>query len=98
MTPTEAAPGASEQRWHTPPQLAKMLGVEPAKIIGWINRGELRAVNVADRNSQRPRWRISPEAFEEFTRPRTSTPHIKPVRRQRPSGYVPKYYQPSVSA
>jgi excisionase family DNA binding protein len=77
------AKAAAVQRWLTPPQLAAMLGVEPPKVIGWINRGELRAVNVADKKGKRPRWRISPEAFEDFIKPRTSAAPVKPTRRKR---------------
>lgn len=71
------------QKWHTPPELAKQLGIEPAKVIGWIKSGELRAVNLATKQSRRPRWKISPDSFEEFTRPRESKAVIKPPRRQR---------------
>lgn len=40
----------------SPPKAAKLLGVHPEKIVGWINSGELLAMNVSNR--QRPRWRI----------------------------------------
>jgi hypothetical protein len=70
-------------RWLTPPQLAQMLGIDPIKVIGWIKRGELAAVNVAKNNGWRPRWRISPEALEAFLKPRTARPEVKPERRRR---------------
>jgi len=43
--------------------------VDPMKVLGWIRRGELRAVNGADQNGKRPRWRIPPEALDEFLCP-----------------------------
>jgi len=86
LKPAEAAKvGAkNESVWKTPPQLAKMLGIEPPKVIGWIKRGELRAVNVADRTGGRPRWRISPDAVENFLRVRESkAPPPKATRQRR---------------
>jgi len=73
-------------RWLTPPQLAEIMGVEPPKVIAWIKRGELRAVNVADcLNAKRPRWRIPPEAFEDFVKARESKPAPRITRRKRKS-------------
>ena len=72
-------------RYLSPPAVAEMLGIEAAKVVRWIRRGELRAINVADVNGKRPRWRISPEALEEFFRSRESRPAPKPIRRRRQS-------------
>ena len=47
----------------TPPRLAKRLAVSPEKVLGWIRRGELRAVDVADKQGGRPRWRIRRERY-----------------------------------
>jgi|GEM_PF-1611561 len=60
--------------WLTPPRLAKQLGISCEKVLTWIRSGELRAVNVAERLSGRPRWRISPAALEEFFKRRESGP------------------------
>lgn len=60
--------------WLTPPRLAKQLGVSCEKVLTWIRNGELRAINVAERLSGRPRWRISPAALEEFCKRRESSP------------------------
>ena len=47
--------------------VAARLAVNQTKVCGWIARGELRAVNVADRpDGQRARWRITPEALAAF--------------------------------
>jgi len=53
-------------------QIADQLSVEIGRVCDWINQGELRAVNVVRRVSMKPRWRVSPEALEEFLRRRQS--------------------------
>jgi len=58
----------------TPPQVAKLLGVSSAKVILWIRQGELRALNLANRGCNRPRYSISPEALEAFERSRQVIP------------------------
>ena len=69
-TAKQARSSQADPTWLTPPQLAKQLGVDAQKVLGWIRSGELRAVNVAERACLRPRWRISAEAIEEFLRRR----------------------------
>lgn len=64
-------------RYITPPMYAKLLGVNPDKILAWIACGELRAVNVADRVGGRARWRISAEAIANFERRRAA---VKPAK------------------
>lgn len=58
--------------YQSPPQIASELGVQPPKIIGWIHSGELHAVNVANRGSKRPRWRISRESLAAFLMARSA--------------------------
>lgn len=70
--------------WHTPPEIAAQLGVEPEKVRDWIERGELIAVNIAARTTGRPRWRISTEEFQHFLVRRRSGPKMTPIRRRRP--------------
>jgi excisionase family DNA binding protein len=62
-------------------------------VLAWINRGELRAVNVGRRpGAKRPRWRITPEALAAFELARTpSPPPPRGRRRQRP-GEVVQFY------
>ena len=72
-------------RHITPPMLARQYGVKPDKILAWIARGELRAVNVAERIGSRPRWRISPAAIAEFEHRRAAKPAVKRPRRKRPT-------------
>src|SRR4051794_24091311 len=46
----------------TPPEIAKVLRVSYEKVLGWIRRGELEAVDVG--NKLRPRYRIARSAFD----------------------------------
>lgn len=50
------------ERYLTPPQVGKMLGVNADKIVSWIRAGLLRASNVSD--GIRPRWRIAPQDLQ----------------------------------
>ena len=56
----------------SPPAVADQLGVKPSKVIGWIERGELRAANLADRLGKRPRYRIDPADLADFLRVRSA--------------------------
>lgn len=69
----------------TPPEVAKLLGVSLRTVRIWIETGELRAVNVsANRQSRKPRLRISQEALAEFQRVREGkpSPTAAPKRRK----------------
>lgn len=65
----------------TPPEIAKRLRVSNQKVLGWIRRAELKAVNVG--NGFRPRYRISPDSFALFLASREVQPPAPHVRRQR---------------
>jgi len=68
--------------WPTPPKFAKTLGVKPEKIIGFIQSGELIAIDVSAKPGVgRPRYRIPPSAIADFIARRTVTPRLKPPRR-----------------
>lgn len=84
----------SERAYLTPPQIASELGVQVGKILGWIARGELRAVNLAERaNGKRPRWKISRQALDDFLAARTPTPPQTNKRRTKRRGsYEFEYY------
>ena len=73
----------------SPPAAAKLLKIDPSKILAWINRGELLAVNLAASTSGRPRWRIAPDDLQAFLNRRASQ-SPKPTRRRRikPAGVV----------
>ena len=81
------------KRYLTPPEIAKRYGCKPEKVIGWIKRGELRAINSGD--GIRPRWKVRPEDLEAFEAARSNVATIapKPTRRQRrkPEGVIQFY-------
>lgn len=66
-----------------PPELARRYRVNVDKVRGWINTGELRAVNVASKPGGRPRWRISEAAIEAFELRRSAVVPTKTTRRRR---------------
>jgi hypothetical protein len=67
--------------WFTPPQIARTRRIRVGKVLDWIRRGELVAVNLAEKRGGRPRWRISPEALERFDQTRSSR---RPVLTRKP--------------
>jgi transposase len=70
----------------TPPQIAKRYRVSPEKVLGWIRRGELRAINIAmNPHGKRPRWIITAEALADFEQARSSRPAPRPSPRTRRS-------------
>ncbi len=71
----------------TPGAIAKKLGVHIRKIHGWIEAGELAAINVASTTSIRPRWIVLPEALAEFERRRSALPKVE---QEKPSRKLPK--------
>lgn len=68
----------TDERFLTPPQIAKVLGVGPDKVAAFIERGELIAVNTS--LSTRPRWKVAPEALQRFLESRSNSP--KPAKKR----------------
>ena len=80
--------------WHNVPWIAATYCVSADKVRGWIQRGELAAVDVATKGGKRPIWRISPEALAAFVAGRaagTSRPAPVPQTRRR-TGKLTKTY------
>lgn len=72
------------QRDMTPPQLARSIGAKPAKVNHWINTGQIEAYDSREEvGSGKPRWRITPEAWETFKRRRSNKPAPTPAPRRR---------------
>jgi hypothetical protein len=65
-------------------------------VRGWIRRGELLALNVADSKCGRPRFVVTPEALEQFERSRAAATPDKPVprRKRRPAGMIDFFPDP----
>ena len=80
-------------RWLSPPQVGRIVGVAPEKIIALIRSGELRAINVATRGSRRPRYRVRPEDLESWARGRQAVPTpTPPAPRRRRQSEVKTFY------
>ena len=77
----------TDERFLTPPQIAKLLGVSVDKVAAFIERGELKAVNTSLGRS-RPRWKVEPEAFRRFCDSRSNQP--KPATKTRKRSSIPK--------
>lgn len=84
------------REWMTPPQVGRQLRVKPERIVGWIRSGELAAVDVSSRPGVgRPRYRISPEALDEFLKRRAAGRQAKPAKRpkrRQPAAGVIQFY------
>ena len=76
----------------TPPQIGEQYGVDPAKVLGWIRRGELRAMNVATTIGGRPRYRIAPADLAAFEAARSAGPTPRVSRRRRTDPSVIQFF------
>jgi len=79
---------------YLPRDIAKRFGVGLPKVLGWIQRGELGAVNIASTTEGRPRWRIRDcdlLAFEMRRLSRPPEPSFTRIRRT-PAGDVPRRF------
>jgi hypothetical protein len=86
---------ASEsQRYFSPPQIAEQYAIDPHKVVGWIRRGELKAIDVATHTGGRPRYRVSSESLAEFEAKRSANPQpkISRIRRRRTDPTIHEYF------
>ena len=84
---------AAKAKWLTPPEVAGVLGIDVEKIHKWIAAGELLAVNLAERQGRRPRWKIDPVELSAFLRRRQSQPPTpRAVSRKKLPPDVPRYF------
>ena len=73
-------------------QVAELYQVGRDAVDGWIKSGALRAINVG-KGTIKPRYRIMPDALEEFERARTvSPPPPRPRRRRKRRPEVYEYF------
>lgn len=87
--------GPDCSKWTTIPALAKELGVDQMKIHAWIRRGELLAVNIAERPNGHPRWRIPAGAWDAFQAARSNQARLpvpRAPRRRKPAPPIIEYY------
>lgn len=83
----------SHHPFLTPAQAAELLGIATGKVLGWIQSGELSAVDVSAARGQRPRWRIDPAEWDRFINARRSSPPPKLSKPRKLRGTVTKFIQ-----
>jgi excisionase family DNA binding protein len=69
----------SVERFLTPSEIARRLRVSSERVMGWIRRAELRAVNLGD--SRRSKYRVRPADLESFLTMREVQPPTPRHRR-----------------
>jgi hypothetical protein len=74
--------------------LTERYAVSEHTVLGWINRGELRAINVGRRlGAKNPRWRVTQEALEAFELSRMVTPPMPKAPRRKRLPEVIEFYK-----
>lgn len=85
---------SSADKLLTPGDIAKRLRISPVRVKGWIRRGELPAINLADSTLQKiTQYRVAEEdliAFLNARRVSGNPPRIARPRRKDPD--VIKFY------
>jgi transposase len=79
-------------RGLSPRDVCRRYKVGIDKVMGWIRRGELKAINVATALCGKPRWVVTPEGLAEFERLRAGGPPKKQRKRRRPDSDYKDYY------
>lgn len=85
-------PVVSPPRYLSPPEIAKRYAVDPHKVLSWIRRGTLRAIDVSTSTGGRPRYRISPADLAAFELSRTVQPPTPRMRRRRADPNVIQFF------
>jgi hypothetical protein len=85
-------PSALLDKMLSPPQAAKLMGVDPHKVTAFIKSGDLVAFDLASPGSRRPRWRIAEDALETFLLRRQSRPAPPARKRRRQPAEVKEFY------
>ena len=77
----------------TPPEPGRLWRVTPEKVIALIRAGRLRAADLAMPGSRWPRFRISPQAVQDFELGRQPAPPPAPAvsRRRRSEGTLTRF-------
>ena len=78
----------SLEPYLTPPEIAELLRVSSEKVLGWIRKAELKAVNVSE--GFRPRYRIRREDLDLFLRSREVQPPAPRAPRERQKPLTPE--------
>jgi len=83
---------ASRKTKLTPPELAKLWGIDVQKVLHWIRSGELRAINAATDRNGRPRYLIDISDIAIFETARAVTPPTPRARRRRTDPDVIEFF------
>ena len=83
---------ATNQEKLTPPQLAKIWGIGPDKVLAWIRKGELKATNVATISGGRPRYLIDKADLRDFEQGRVSALRPRSKSRKRLPSKVTEFF------
>jgi hypothetical protein len=75
----------------TTSEVAKRYRVSSDKVLGWIRKGELAAINTSTSLLARPRFIILPEALTAFEQNRTAGPPPEKPRRRKQKVLVDFY-------
>ena len=71
-------------RWKTPPEIAREIRVDVHHVLSEIKVGRLVAIDVRRPGASRARYRVSPEALEDYLRLlQVVPPPPRPSRRPR---------------
>jgi excisionase family DNA binding protein len=81
-----------QRAYHSPPDIAKQLGINDTKVLTWIRNGELIAIDISTVRGGRPRWRIRHEDLEAFLQKRRTTKPVSARRRQKAATSGPNYF------
>ena len=71
-----------QKRYLTPTEIATRLRVSPEKVLNWIRKAELRAVNVGEETGRRL-YRVNPDDLEDFLKSREVQPPPRRIRHRR---------------
>lgn len=79
---------------YTVKDLCVRYSVTVHTVLGWIARGELRALNVGRQlGTMKPRWRITQEALDAFELARTPIPPPPTAQRRKRQAGVIEFYK-----
>ena len=84
----------SAAQYVSPPKAADILDCSPEKIIGFIKRGELRAVDLSNHPGMgKPRYRIDKDDLDAFLKTREVVPRQQTRRRVAKSRHVIEFFK-----
>ena len=89
--PAPARP--STRRKLTPPEYARQLGVDTAKVLKWIRSGELRAIDASTHRGNKPRYLIDQADIIAFEASRAVQPPTPSPKRRKASGEVIEFFR-----